>query len=147
MYYYPMKNKGKKQTNKIQISRSIKIIAAGLFIPTIIILLLALIFVIFDITIYRTILFMYLIPLMWGLWNLFYHSFLKAGAELRKIDLFMVGGALGFIDAAIEISIVDMPSMLGLTGGMRYILLLIVPVMYGLIWTYLMKPLNEIIIE
>lgn len=130
-----------------EVSRSIKIVAAGLFIPTLVLLMISMFFTIFQVTIYRSILFIYLIPLMWGLWNLFYHSFLKAGSKMKRVDLFMVGCALGFIDAAIEISIVDMPSMINLTGNMKYILLIVLPLAYGLVWTFIMKPLNEVIVK
>ncbi|MDD5418053.1 MAG: hypothetical protein PHW96_04185 [Candidatus Nanoarchaeia archaeon] len=138
-----MKKTKKRKDNRY--SHYIKILASGFIIPTLGILVIALVFTLLDIEIMRSILYIYLVPFMWGLWNLFYYQFLKGKEGMKDSDLFLIGAALGFIDATIEISVVNLPEMIGMEN-MKYVFIIIFPLVYGLLWTYVMKKLNKLIV-
>lgn len=92
------------------------------------------------------IIFIHVIPLIWGLWNVFYFVLLREifpGKESTK--LLLTGATLGVVIAIIGIFWAGIPSIIGLTGNARYLPLFGVPIVYAILWRFIVKPLNDIV--
>lgn len=87
------------------------------------------------------------IPLIFGLTNLVYLSIRdKCPALDRKWQLWIVGGCLGFLVALIGVFGLHIPELvLGLSHGFKYLPLIGVPIIYGLIFRYIVNWLNELV--
>lgn len=86
------------------------------------------------------------IPLLFGLWNVFnVHVGKGFPVKEKRLRYWTLGILLGFFVAIFGIVVVKLPVILfGLTGMYQLLPLLIVPVVYGLLWRYLIMPLNKI---
>ncbi len=79
--------------------------------------------------------FLHLIPVIWGIWNVIAHKFLTYRP-------YVAGGILGLIVACIGIFCTNIPEILDL-GAFMYWPLVIAPVVYALIWNFIVAPLNR----
>jgi hypothetical protein len=92
------------------------------------------------------VLFIHIIPLFWGIWNVLYFALFRrifTGNENTK--LLMTGGLLGLIVAIIGVFWLHLPSLLGLTGYEKYFPLIGVPIVYAILWRFVVKPLNALV--
>ena len=91
--------------------------------------------------------FMYIaliVPLLFGLFNLL-SSFVKF--ERNKMNMLLTGLLLGLVMASVG-SYFDFPQRVyGLTGNMTYLVLIGGPIFYGLIWRFVVYPLENMFIE
>lgn len=91
--------------------------------------------------------FMYIslaIPLLFGLYNVL-SSFVKF--ERNQRNMLLTGLLLGLIMASIG-SYNDIPQRVyGLTGNMSYIVLIGGPIFYGMIWRFVVYPLERAFIK
>jgi hypothetical protein len=90
--------------------------------------------------------FFHVIPLLWGLWNVFYFAFLhRALPGNRDIKLLLTGGILGLIVAFIAVFWQHLPEKLGFSSRLHYMPLLIAPVAYSFLWRFVVDPLNRVL--
>lgn len=86
------------------------------------------------------------IPLLFGITNVLC---LKMGKHLsRKMNLrfWAAGAILGFIVAIIGVFILHLPALVfGLTHGFQYFPLISLPIIYGVLFRYVVKELNYIL--
>lgn len=91
--------------------------------------------------------FMYIslaIPLLFGLYNLL-SSFVKF--ERNQRNMLLTGLLLGLVMASIG-SYNDIPQRVyGLTGNMSYLVLIGGPIFYGMIWRFVVYPLEKAFIK
>jgi hypothetical protein len=92
-------------------------------------------------------LFPHVIPLLWGLWNVLYFLSLRNWLPGNEtIKLLLAGGILGFIIAAIGVFWFQIPSSyLGIQEERQYLPLVIGPVLYSVLWLFVVGPLNHIV--
>ncbi len=91
--------------------------------------------------------FIIFMTLAWGFWNVIFFA-LEENCPMRgkAIRPWFFGIMLGLITSAIGVFVIDMPEkVFGLTGALQYIPLLIVPVVYGVIWKYLIHFINVLV--
>lgn len=90
--------------------------------------------------------FIHVIPLIWGIWNVFYFAtlkeFLPKNLDLR---LFLTGAILGLLVAFYGVFILHLPSLIGLRENVYYAPLLVLPILYGILWRFIVKPLNDLL--
>lgn len=93
-----------------------------------------------------TVPFLHFLPLIWGVWNILYILFFKrlfpGDANTR---LQVAGGVLGLLVAIYAIFHLDLPHVLGFPGWLRYAPLILAPILYAIVWRYLVKPLNTLL--
>jgi hypothetical protein len=84
------------------------------------------------------------IPLLWGIWNVFYFGFLKdiIPGELN-LRLFITGALLGLIVAFLSVYVLNVPSLLGVPPDYKYFPFIVGPIFYGLVWVIFVKHLNN----
>ncbi|NGX57873.1 MAG: hypothetical protein K940chlam3_00770 [Chlamydiae bacterium] len=123
---------------------TIKAFMVGIFFPTLIIpfALLLHYWLGYQNVIY--LIFVHFIPIIWGIWNVLYfwicRHFLPADETMSGI---LTGGSLGIVVALIAIYWGDLPEILGLKGGIQYFPLVVAPILYAIIWVYVVTPLNK----
>ncbi len=126
--------------------RYIKMFIAGIALPSTILPCLILIAWAFGKTQILMIPFLHLIPLIWGLWNVLYFvGFLKILPENLTVRLLITGGVLGFLVAAYGVFVYDIPLLLGLPDSFTYVPLVIGPILYAVLWLFIVKPLNRLL--
>lgn len=87
------------------------------------------------------------IPLAWGVWNvIFFLLENQRPLQGRDTRRWLFGAGLGFIMALISVFIVGVPGkVLGVTGALQYLPLLVIPLIYSFVWRYLVKLFNVIV--
>ena len=87
------------------------------------------------------------IPLVFGLWNdLYFLIGKRCPVRDRNVRLWAHGGILGFLAAVFGVFVIGIPALLfNVTGGIQYLPLVVVPIVYGLIWRYVVKYLNDLV--
>lgn len=93
-----------------------------------------------------SVVFVHIIPLIWGIWNVLYFAVCKEklpGEENTK--LLITGASLGLFVAIIGVFWAGIPSIIGLSGNAEYLPLVGVPIVYALLWKFVVDPLNEIL--
>ena len=88
-----------------------------------------------------------LFPLMFGLWNvLCFSMFRPILGKHKSLRLWISGIVLGLILAAIGIFRLDLPGLLfNQVGNIKYAYLVVIPLVYGLIWRYIIGYLNKLL--
>lgn len=87
------------------------------------------------------------IPLLFGITNVLYIR-LHDGVATQDINLglWITGAILGFVVAVFGVYALHLPTIVfGFNGGMQFLPLLVLPVVYGAIFRYIVKRLNKII--
>lgn len=84
------------------------------------------------------------IPWVWGLWNMLYFVVCKdiLPGDMN-VRMWITGISLGILVAITGVFYLAIPSLLGLYDIYQYIPLIIVPILYGFIWRYFVKTLNQ----
>ncbi len=86
------------------------------------------------------------IPILFGITNVLYMR-LQESAATQDINLgfWITGAILGFVVAVFGIYVLHLPVIVfGLSGCMQLLPMLVVPVVYGAIFRYIVKRLNKI---
>ncbi len=85
------------------------------------------------------------LPLLFGIVNLFYvkiNEQYSGATEDRR--LWWTGIVMGLAVAVLGVFVLDLPILLfRLSGGWQYVPLVLAPLLYGLIWRYVIKALNR----
>ncbi len=90
--------------------------------------------------------FIHFVPLIWGLWNVFYFAFLQKTLPFgRSIRHLITGAILGLIMAIIAMFGFNLSAVMHLSKEFAYSSLIIVPVIYALFWVFIVKPLNDLV--
>lgn len=87
------------------------------------------------------------IPILFGITNIIYlkmgHRFFIQDINLR---LWATGACLGLIVAIFGVFILKLPALVfGLSHGFQYLPLILLPVIYGALFRYIVKALNQIL--
>lgn len=124
----------------------LKAFIAGIVVPSIILPILVLILNYLGKTQVLTHPFLHFIPVIWGLWNIFYFLYLKnVLPENQDTRLLITGAILGFLITFYGIFWLNIPQLIGLPDQIRYLPLIVGPLLYAVLWRYLVKDLNNIL--
>ncbi len=124
----------------------IKMFIAGMIVPAVILPLLLFLAVLLGRSQILGIPFLHFIPLIWGVWNILYFTlFTKMLPEYPKTRLLLAGGVLGFLIAAYGVVWLNIPALLGFPKSFYYLPLLLGPILYALLWLFVVKPLNRLL--
>lgn len=86
------------------------------------------------------------LPLAWGAANLvFVYLHKETSTKGANGGLVVTGACLGFLVAVFGVFIAHVPAMLFGKGHLQYLPLLIVPVVYAVLFRYVVKWLNKLI--
>ncbi len=89
---------------------------------------------------------MYL-PIIWGFANaIFMH--LHEGSSVKRLNagLWVTGACLGFLVAVCGVFILNLPTIVfGELNGLEFVPLIILPVIYGAVFRYIVKWFNKMI--
>ena len=93
-----------------------------------------------------TVPFLHFIPLLWGIWNIVYFVFLeKILPGNSTIQMLLTGGILGLIVAICGVCWLHLPQLLGLPHSLTYLPLIIAPIVYAILWLFVVSPLNDLL--
>ena len=90
-----------------------------------------------------TIPFLHFIPLIWGMWNLLYFAVFKHFSSNVNGRLLLTGAVLGLLIAVYGVFKLEIPTLVGFPEGLYYLPLIVGPILYALLWRYILKPLNS----
>lgn len=86
------------------------------------------------------------IPFLWGIWNVLYFAFLRRFLpDNLDLRLFLTGAILGFFVAIFGVFWLKLPAILAFPENVYYAPLLILPVLYGILWRFIVKPINDLV--
>lgn len=84
------------------------------------------------------------LPLIWGAWNVFYFAFLRSILPGNAVQRMSIAGAiLGLILGAVAVFIYDVPGVLGFSHTYHYAPLIVAPILYAIVWGWLVRLLNN----
>lgn len=87
---------------------------------------------------------LHLIPVIWGLWNVFYLAVLKnVLPKDENTQIAIAGALLGLLIALWGVFVAQIPGKLHLEH-LKWIPLIAAPVLYAILWRFIVKPLNRI---
>jgi hypothetical protein len=124
----------------------LKAFIAGIVVPSIILPIILLLATYLGKTQVIATPFIHFIPVIWGLWNILYFAVLKnILPEDLDTRLWITGAILGFLVAIYGIFVAHLPDSIGIVGALRYFPLVLGPILYGVLWRFLVKDLNHIL--
>jgi hypothetical protein len=89
---------------------------------------------------------LHFIPLIWGVWNVLYFLFFRKILPGNATVRFLLAGAiLGLLVAIYGVFWLNMPEILGLPKSLDYLPLILGPVIYAIVWLFIVKPLNALL--
>ncbi len=89
----------------------------------------------------------YMTPWIWGIWNVLYFS-IGERCPIKKpnLRLWTTGASLGFLLALFVVFVFKVPALLlGLKGCWQYFPLIVMPLVYSILWRYVVKHLNSLV--
>lgn len=90
--------------------------------------------------------FFYLLPIIWGVWNVLYFSYFRYNFPSNKtLRLLLTGAILGLLIAIYGVFWLDLPTLFHFPESLHCLPILIVPVVYALLWSLVVRPLNDIV--
>lgn len=90
--------------------------------------------------------FLHFIPLIWGVWNILYFAFFKDFFPKDKNQRLMLTGAiLGLLIVIYGIFWLNIPAIIGLSPSLHYLPLIVGPLLYAILWRFVVGPLNELL--
>lgn len=124
----------------------VKAFMAGIVVPSIILPIILFFALLAGRPQVLTIPLLHFIPLFWGIWNMLYFAFFKKAFPGKvKVRLLLTGGLLGLLVAICGVFLSDFPAAIGLPRVLDYLPLILAPVIYALLWLYVVKPLNDLV--
>jgi hypothetical protein len=124
----------------------IKAFVAGVTIPSILLPFMLCLALAFGKSEILMVPFLHFIPLIWGILNILYIVFFKRlfpGDVNTRLQV--AGGVLGLLVAIYAIFHLDLPRVFGSPEWLNYAPLIIAPILYAIVWRYLLKPLNTLL--
>jgi hypothetical protein len=90
--------------------------------------------------------FIHVIPLLWGIWNILYFAlFIKIFPWDLNVRLLLTGAILGLLVALYGVFCLNLPAILGFPSQIYYLPLVVGPIVYAILWRFVVKPLNHIV--
>jgi hypothetical protein len=89
---------------------------------------------------------LHFIPLLWGFWNILYLALFKEifpGWEWVK--MLLAGALLGLLVAIVGVFWLRLPEALGLPRHLQLLPLVGAPIIYAVLWAFILMPLNKIV--
>lgn len=84
------------------------------------------------------------VPLVWGFWNILFINFESISPIIdRDINIWLWGALLGLIFVSLMSLFGFTKSLLNIEGFMTYGIFFLVPLLYGIVWRYFVKNINE----
>ncbi len=124
--------------------RYLKMFIAGMTIPSFVLPLLMLVAQEAGKSQILTIPFFHFIPWIWGIWNILYFVFfLQYLPQNDSYRLLITGAVLGLLVASFGVFALKIPTLLGVDECCNYLPLLIGPILYAILWRFLVGPLNH----
>lgn len=126
--------------------RYLKMFIAGLALPSFLLPFIFILSWLIANTQVFTYLFPHLIPLIWGIWNILYFEFFSTvlpGSENTK--WLLTGGILGLLIAIYGVFVMNAPALIGMPTSLHYLPIIVGPIVYAILWRYVVKPLNELL--
>jgi len=126
--------------------KTIKAFIAGMILPAVVLPFALILFSLFGRGEVVGILSLHLIPIVWGVWNVLYFSCFKKRLLMSKtIRLIITGAGLGVLVGLWAIFIAGISKIFGIEGPTRFLPVLVAPVIYSLLWTFVVGPLNKFV--
>lgn len=122
----------------------IKAFIAGIVIPATILQLAVLLEWIIGWPPIQKSLFFHQLPLIWAVWNVVYVAYLKNVWPGNSAVSYLIHGAVLGLLLLIPAFILAIPKALGFTGNEEFYPIGFVPIVYALIWAFLLRPLNKL---
>lgn len=87
------------------------------------------------------------LPIVFGVYNILYIDVTKKATEQNKNKaLWIMGAGLGLAVAMISVFFIQLPMLLfGIENAQKFIPLITVPIIYSLIWRYIVKYCNTLL--
>lgn len=124
----------------------VRAFAAGITLPSIILPIALYIALVTGQPQVLNVIFLHLIPLIWGIWNIlhviFFHKWLK---KEPNVEWSASGAILGLLIATVGIFWIHVPSLTGIPQSLTYLPLIAAPIVYALLWRFVVKPLNNLL--
>lgn len=89
--------------------------------------------------------FIHWLPVIWGLWNLLFFYGRNLLPQNENVALSLAGAVLGLLVALFAVFWLHIPKILGIESYF-FIPLILAPIVYALLWRYVVKPINKIIV-
>jgi len=90
--------------------------------------------------------FIHFIPWIWGIWNVLYFAFFKDFLPKNlEASLLITGAVLGLLIAIYGVFVLNIPSAVGLPPPLHDIPLIAAPILYAILWRYVVHPINQLL--
>ena len=123
----------------------VKAFIAGLVVPSILIPILLSIAITVEKPQVLDILFLHLLPIIWGIWNVLYFVVFKHFSDNKNARLLLTGAVLGFGVAIYGVFVLNIPALLGFPSYMHYVPLVAAPIVYAILWRVAVSPVNHVL--
>ncbi|MBS3127551.1 hypothetical protein J4410_00205 [Candidatus Woesearchaeota archaeon] len=90
---------------------------------------------------------LYMLGIFWGIWNVLYFLLVKPHIDHvpnTKMVFGLHGVMLGLILYLLGTLVFDIPTLLGIPSWFAYVMIIIVPFLYYLLWCYLVAWINTL---
>lgn len=86
------------------------------------------------------------IPPLWGFWNILYFVvFKKIFPKDINTSYLLTGAILGLLVASYGVFYSHIPTLLGWPESLHFLPLVIGPLLYAILWRFIVKPLNNLL--
>ena len=117
---------------------------AGLVIPSILLPIALLMATLQGKNAVLSLLAVHALPVIWGAWNMFYFAFLRSILPGNAVQRMSIAGAiLGLLLGLVAVFIYDLPHILGFSRAYQYAPLIVAPILYAIVWGWLVRLLNN----
>jgi len=91
----------------------------------------------------------YLVPIVWGIWNILYVAIGNhCPIKRENLRLLVTGATLGFLIASIGVFLFDVIDVLfSVRGFITYVPLFMAPLIYAILWRYVVKYINKEVVK
>lgn len=89
--------------------------------------------------------FFHVIPLIWGLWNIFYFNTLRNIIPIKFLRLLITGAILGILIALFGVYWLHVPEKIGVPEQYHYLPLIGAPILYAIVWLFIVSRLNDLV--
>lgn len=122
----------------------IKAFIAGIAIPATILQIAVLLEFIIGWPPIQQSLFFHQLPIIWAVWNIAYVAYFKHIWPGNTVVSYLIHGAVLGVLLLIPAFVLAIPKALGFTGRTEYFPIGFVPIIYALIWAFVLRPVNRL---
>lgn len=132
--------------NKENYMRFLKAFIAGLVFPAVLLPIQLFLWYAYGDTVLLSQPILLLLPIAWGLWNVLYFAVFKYILPFGMNEkLIVTGFVLGLLLAIYGVFVLNLPGLVGVPSYLRFLPLILAPIIYAVIWRYVVKFLNEVV--